>query len=77
MAADIPETLIELERTAEKERARLAGLDGEAYEEQRRAWRAAAERVQAAVTKYAGREDVEQSRYEVEMAVKKAVRYAD
>ncbi|MEU3986314.1 hypothetical protein AB0F77_40720 [Streptomyces sp. NPDC026672] len=74
---DIPDELIKLERSAEEERARLAGLEGEEYEEQRRRWRAAAETFQAAVTAYASREDVGLSRHEVEQAVKRAVRHAD
>ncbi|MEV7793395.1 hypothetical protein AB0O68_15590 [Streptomyces sp. NPDC087512] len=69
---DIPDDLIALERAAEEQRARLAGLDGEAYEAQRRAWREAATAVQAAITDHAAATG--QSRYEVEMAVKKAVR---
>ncbi|MFD5572783.1 hypothetical protein [Streptomyces cadmiisoli] len=74
--AEIPNELIKLERFAEEERAKLAGLDGEEFEAQRRRWRAAAEAFQAAVTQYVGREDVPLSRYEVEQAVKRAVRHA-
>lgn len=43
--AAIPENLVEPERAAETERARLAGLSSEEYEEQWRRWRAASEAV--------------------------------
>ncbi|MFE5031276.1 hypothetical protein [Streptomyces sp. NPDC056683] len=75
--ADIPDELIKLERSAEVEREALAGLDGEAYDRQRVRWREASAAFQAAVTEYAGREGVTMSRYEVEQAVKRAVRYAE
>ncbi|MEI5100327.1 hypothetical protein RB200_19590 [Streptomyces sp. PmtG] len=65
-----------LERSAEEARAKLAGLDGEAYEGQWRAWRAAAEAFQVAVTEYAAREDVTIPRHQLEQAVKRAVRHA-
>lgn len=71
---EIPENLIELERAAEMERARLAGLVGEAYDEQRMHWRDAAAAAQAAITAHA--EAAAVNRYELEQAVKKAVRYA-
>lgn len=74
---DIPDDLIKLERSAESERARLAGLVGEEYDVQWRAWRAAAEDFQAAVTEYATRDGVTMSRYEVEQAAKAAVRHAE
>ncbi|MFF4500357.1 hypothetical protein [Streptomyces sp. NPDC001401] len=74
--ADIPDELIKLERSAEDARTKLAGLDGTAYDAQWKAWRDAAADFQAAVTEYAGREDVSTSRYELEQAVKKAVRHA-
>lgn len=64
-----------LERSAEEERAKLAGLDGEEYAAQWRRWAEAAERFQAAVTVHA--KDTGQPRHEVEMAAKKAVRRAD
>lgn len=73
----LPDDLIMLERSSEEERAKLAGLDEEAYQEQWRAWRDAAERFQAAVTEHAAREDVTMSRYELEQAVKRAVRHAE
>ncbi|MEU9558002.1 hypothetical protein [Streptomyces fumanus] len=71
---DIPDDLIALERAAEEQRARLAGLDGEEYEAQRLAWREAAAAAQAAITDHATAKGV--SRYELEMAVKRAVRHA-
>lgn len=70
--ADIPDELIKLERSAEEERAKLAGLTGDDYDAQRRRWRKASEAAQAAITKHA--EDSEANLYEVEEAVKKAVR---
>ena len=73
--ADIPDELIKLERSAVEAHAKLTGLDGEAYDVQWKAWRTAAEDFQAAVTAYAAREDVAMSRYEVEQAVKRAVRH--
>ncbi|MCX4974251.1 hypothetical protein [Streptomyces sp. NBC_00620] len=69
------ERLILLERSAETERAKLAGLMGPEYEEQWRAWRRASEAVQAAITEHATATD--QNRYEVEQAVKAAVRHAE
>lgn len=75
--ADIPDELIKLERSSVEAHATLAGLDGEAYEAQWKAWRTVAEEFQAAVTEYAAREGVAMSRYEVEQAVKRAVRHAE
>ncbi|MEU6597887.1 hypothetical protein [Streptomyces flaveolus] len=72
---DLPDDLIALERTAEEQRAKLGGLDGEEYEEQRQAWREAAVAAQAAITDHATASG--QSRYDVEMAVKRAVRHAE
>ncbi|MFF5435479.1 hypothetical protein ACFY5K_36490 [Streptomyces griseofuscus] len=71
---EIPPELINLERDAEEERAQLAGLTGNDYEAQWRRWRRASETVQGAITAHA--EAVEANRYEVEQAVKKAVRHA-
>lgn len=73
----LPPELIKLERAAVEAHAMLAGVDGEAYEEQWKAWRAAAGAFLAAVTEYAAREGVGMSRYEVEQAVKKAVRHPE
>ncbi|MEU5599237.1 hypothetical protein [Streptomyces sp. NPDC020298] len=72
--AEVPDELIKLERSAEEERAKLAGLSGDEYDAQWRRWREASETVQAAITAYA--EATEASRYQLEQAVKKAVRYA-
>ncbi|MCG0066284.1 hypothetical protein L0F81_23835 [Streptomyces tricolor] len=72
---DLPDDLIALERAAEEQRAKLVGLDGEEYEAQRRAWREAAAAVQAAITDHATASG--QSRYDVEMAVKRAVRHVE
>ncbi|MBK3572621.1 hypothetical protein JHN63_02035 [Streptomyces sp. MBT65] len=69
--------MIKLERSAESERARLAGLIGDEYDAQWRTWRKAAEDFQAAVTEYAARDGVTVSRYEVERAAKAAVRHAE
>ncbi|MBA4865943.1 hypothetical protein H1V43_32285 [Streptomyces sp. PSKA54] len=72
--ADIPDELINLERTAEAEREKLAGLDGEEHAAQWRRWREAAEAFHAAVTQHSPPDG---NRYELEMAVKKAVRHPE
>ncbi|MBK6016791.1 hypothetical protein JHN45_37480 [Streptomyces sp. MBT53] len=69
--------MIKLERSSEDARQQLAGLVGEEYEAQWKAWRAAAEDFQAAVTVYTTREEVTLSRHEVEQAAKRAVRHAE
>ncbi|QHA09328.1 hypothetical protein GQF42_00410 [Streptomyces broussonetiae] len=61
--------------SAEEERAKLAGLDGDEYDAQWRRWREATVAVQAAVTAYA--KESGESRHEVEQAVKRAVRHAE
>ncbi|AOR36815.1 hypothetical protein BFF78_02045 [Streptomyces fodineus] len=66
--------MIKLERSAEEERAKLAGLTGGEYDAQWRRWRKASEAVQAAITAHA--EATEADRGEVEQAVKKALRNA-
>ncbi|MHB9847997.1 hypothetical protein [Streptomyces sp. Tue6028] len=71
---DIPDHLISLECTAEAERAKLAGLTGEAYDTQWHVWRSAADAVQAAVSAHA--EATQADPHEVERAVKAAVRRA-
>lgn len=73
--AEIPDELIELERSAEEERAKLAGLDDGEREAQEERWRDAADRFEAAVTKHA--EATGQSRDEVRAAARKAVRNAE
>ncbi len=72
--AEVPDELITLERSAEEERAKLAGLTGDEYDTQWRRWREASQTVQAAITAHA--EAAEANRYELEQAVKKAVRHA-
>ncbi|GHH09983.1 hypothetical protein [Streptomyces rubradiris] len=69
---DIPDELIRLERTAEVERARLAGLTGEAYDEQRRRFCAASDAVHEAITARA--EATGTDPHEVEQAVRRALR---
>ncbi|MCW7941763.1 hypothetical protein AAW14_06650 [Streptomyces hygroscopicus] len=71
----MPDDLITLERAAEQARTALAGLDGAAYTAQWERWRDAAGVFQAAVTAHA--EATGQSRVEVEMAVKKTVRWPE
>lgn len=73
MAVDIPEDLIELERSAiEEQRKALAEpYTDEAWEP----WREAAAAFQAAVTAHAEAAGV--SRYELEMAVKQAVQHPE
>ncbi|MFG2603231.1 hypothetical protein ACGFT2_06760 [Streptomyces sp. NPDC048514] len=72
--AEVPDELVRLERSAEEERARLAGLTGEEYDAQCTRWQEAFEAVRAAVTTHA--EATGTSRCEVEQAVKKAVWHA-
>ena len=70
------EDLVKLEQDTEAERERLAdpAVDRDA---QWIRWRDKAAEFQAAVTVYAGREDVTESRTEVEQAVKKVVRHPE
>ncbi|MFF5538539.1 hypothetical protein ACFY71_39840 [Streptomyces cinerochromogenes] len=72
--SEVPDELIKLERSAEEARAKLAGLAGDEYDAQWRRWREASEKVQAAVTSHADASGA--SRYELEQAVKRAVRHA-
>jgi hypothetical protein len=69
---DLPDDLITLERAAETERARMAGLVGEERDAQRKAWRDAAGKVQVAITEHATATGL--NRYEVGQAVKRAAR---
>ena len=69
------ERLIRLERAAEEARARLAGLIGDEYDEQWQAWFKTSETVQAAITEHAKASG--ENRYEIEKAVKTAVRHAN
>ncbi|MFD7439448.1 hypothetical protein [Streptomyces sp. NPDC059861] len=70
---DLPDDLIALERAAEEQRAKLAGLDGAEYDAQHQAWRKAAQAAQAAITDYA--KTAGEPRSSVEMALKAAVRH--
>ncbi|MFD8388664.1 hypothetical protein ACFV2N_05485 [Streptomyces sp. NPDC059680] len=70
--AEVPDELIKLERTAEEERAKLAGLTGDEYDAQLHRWREASDAVQAAITTHAAATG--SSPHEVEQAVQKAVR---
>jgi broad specificity phosphatase PhoE len=72
--ADIPDSLIALERFAELERAKLAGLTGAEYDAQRGRWCAAYEAVQAAITAHA--DATGEDRDEVQQALKEAMRHA-
>ncbi|WP_406365236.1 hypothetical protein [Streptomyces sp. NBC_00645] len=69
---DLPDDLINLERDAEEQRARMAGLTGDEADVQRQAWREAAAKAQAAITAHA--EAAGLNRYEVGQAVKRAAR---
>ncbi|MFJ6542637.1 hypothetical protein ACIQMP_18610 [Streptomyces sp. NPDC091385] len=70
--ADIPDSLIALERSAEIERARLAGLAGAEYDAQRQRWRAVYDAVQDAIASYATATGEDRER--LEEAVRAAVR---
>ncbi|MGV9758635.1 hypothetical protein ACWDUC_22785 [Streptomyces tricolor] len=72
---EIPDELITLEQTAEQERARLVGLTGDDYDAQLRRWREASAAFHTAVTGHAATAPI--SRYELEQAVKKAVRHPE
>uniref|UniRef100_UPI003F49B426 hypothetical protein n=1 Tax=Streptomyces achromogenes TaxID=67255 RepID=UPI003F49B426 len=72
---EIPDELISLERSAEQERARLADLTGDDYDAQLGRWREASAAFHAAVTEHAATAEI--SRYELEQAVKKAVRHPE
>ncbi|MGW7278558.1 hypothetical protein ACWGIV_09675 [Streptomyces sp. NPDC054844] len=69
---DIPHDLIVLARAAEEQRARLAGLDGEEFDVQHRAWQEAAQAAQAAIADHATAGG--QSAEAVESEVKRTVR---
>ncbi|MDQ8707554.1 hypothetical protein RCO28_34550 [Streptomyces sp. LHD-70] len=68
---EIPDELIELERAAEAAREALTGLDGDEHAAQWQRWYEAAVAVQHSISEHAAGTD----RYELEMAVKKAVRH--
>lgn len=73
--AEIPDELVKRERFAEEERAKLAGLSGAAYEEQRERWRRASDEVREAVDRHA--QATGRDRDELERAVQKTARQAD
>ncbi|NBE56910.1 hypothetical protein [Streptomyces boluensis] len=73
--ADISDELVKLERSAEEERAKLAGLTGAAYATQRERWRRAADEVRAAITRHAQASGRDAD--EVERAVHEAARRSD
>ncbi|MFE3657527.1 hypothetical protein [Streptomyces sp. NPDC059165] len=75
--AGIPDELIRLERAAEVERAKLAGLKEEEFEAQRQVWRVADDAFHTAVAQYAARRDVAMSREDIEREVRNATRRAD
>ncbi|MGW3563521.1 hypothetical protein ACWDSL_06405 [Streptomyces sp. NPDC000941] len=72
---DIPDRLTALQQTADAEHAKLAGLIGDEHDAQWKRWFDAAAEIQAAITRHA--EDAGFNRFEVEAAVKKAVRHPD
>lgn len=72
---DIPDRLIDLQKAADAEYTKLAGLIGEEREAQWKRWFEAAAASQAAVTEHA--KEAGLNRYELEAAVKKAVRHPD
>ncbi|MGW6263682.1 hypothetical protein [Streptomyces sp. NPDC055085] len=69
---DIPDDLINGECAAEQERARMAGLSGDAYEAQWQAWCTAVQKVQAGIAALA--EATAADARDIEQAVKKAAR---
>ncbi|MFJ8080770.1 hypothetical protein ACIQ6Y_09040 [Streptomyces sp. NPDC096205] len=77
VVTDVPDKLINLQRSAMGEHAKLASLDGAPFHAQWKAWRTAAENFHSAVTEHAARDDVTMSRYEVEQAAKSAARRSE
>ncbi|MEV4909386.1 hypothetical protein AB0N46_32680 [Streptomyces albidoflavus] len=73
---DIPDTLIDLQRAADAEWARLAELtDHDEREQQRLVWFEAGARAQAAITEWAAAHN--ENRYKVEKAAREAVRHPE
>lgn len=70
---DIPDRLIDLQKAADAEHAKLRGLDGDERAAQMQHWFDAAAESQAAVTKHAQTAGLNRS--ELEATVKKAVRH--
>ncbi|MFF3493716.1 hypothetical protein ACFYWS_20455 [Streptomyces sp. NPDC002795] len=73
MANDLPEDLIRLQREADEEGRKIAGLDDEGRAAQRTKWFDAAAIAQASVTAYAEEQGL--SRYQVEKQLRQAVRH--
>ncbi|WP_338674831.1 hypothetical protein V1460_18945 [Streptomyces sp. SCSIO 30461] len=73
----IPSDLIRLERIAEIERAKLAGLKDEEFEAQRCVWSSADQAFHAAVAEFAARTGAGLSREAVEREVRNAARRGD
>lgn len=72
---EIPDRLIDLQKTADAEQAKLAGLIGAERDAQWKRWFDAAVEIQAAVTAHA--QETGTPRGQIEAAVKKAVRHPD
>ncbi|MDX3229816.1 hypothetical protein [Streptomyces sp. ME19-01-6] len=72
---DIPDRLITLQRNADAERAKLAGLIGDEREAQWKRWYEAAVEIQAAVTAHA--RETGTPRNQIEAAAKKVVRHPE
>lgn len=73
MAIDLPDDLVKLQQSADEEGQRMAGLDGEDLDQQRRRWFAAAAEVQGAVTDWAREQGL--NRYDVEKDLRRTVRH--
>lgn len=65
--------LVDLQRAADAEFAKLKGLDGDEHQAQWERWRETAETAQAAITEAAGGGN----RYELESKVKRAARHPE
>ncbi|MCQ6250929.1 hypothetical protein [Streptomyces malaysiensis] len=70
---EIPDRLIDLQKAADAEQAKLTGLDGAEHAAQWKSWFKTAEASQAAVTDHA--KEAGLNRAAVETAVKQAVRH--
>ncbi|MBL1120717.1 hypothetical protein JK364_51935 [Streptomyces sp. 110] len=75
MSGLVTDELIDLQKSADAEHRALAGLAEEEHRAQWERWRAAAERVQAAVTEHAAAGGL--NRYEVERDVKRSSRHPE
>jgi hypothetical protein len=72
---DLPDDLLKLQRAADAEHARLAGLAGEEADAQRRVWFTAAAEAQDAVTVWAREQGA--NRFDIEAALRRATRHGD